>query len=94
MLARSTFVLSGVLVVGALLGSFIGKFLGLILPKGAVHDLFTTEISAGLTPTTVDLRVLEVTLGCILRFNITSVIGILIAAYLAIKLTKTTNVPQ
>lgn len=71
-----------VIVVGALLGSFIGGFIGHAFPDGIIHDLFSKEISAGLQPATLDLRVLEMTFGCILKFNVPSVIGILLAAYL------------
>ncbi len=77
-------ILTGILVivVGALLGSFIGGFIGHTFPEGMVHDLFSKEISAGLQPATLDLRVLEVTFGCLFKFNVTSVIGILLAAFL------------
>ena len=71
-----------VIVVGALLGSFIGGFIGHAFPDGVIHDLFAKEISAGLEPAKLDLRVLEVTFGCLLKFNVTSVIGILLAAFL------------
>lgn len=70
-----------VVVVGALLGSFIGGFIGHTFPEGMVHDLFSKEISAGLAPTTLDLRVIELTFGCLFKFNVPSVIGIVIAAY-------------
>ncbi len=71
-----------VIVIGALLGSFIGGFIGHAFPEGVVHDLFSKEITAGLQPTTLDLRVLEFTFGCLLKFNVPSVIGILLAAFL------------
>ena len=77
-------ILTGVVivVVGALLGSFIGGVIGHAFPEGAVHDLFSKEISAGLEPTQLDLRVVEVTFGCLLKFNVPSVIGIFLSAYL------------
>ena len=71
-----------VIVVGALLGSFIGGFIGHAFPNGMIHDLFAKEITAGLQPANLDLRVLEVTFGCLFKFNVPSVIGILLAAYL------------
>ena len=77
-----------VIVVGALLGSFIGGFIGHAFPGGVVHDLFSKDISAGLQPTTLDLRVLEITFGCLLKFNVPSVIGIILAAYLFRTFTK------
>ena len=71
-----------VIVVGALLGSFIWGFLGHAFPDGIIYDLFSKEISAGLSPTTLDLRVLELTFGCLLKFNVPSVLGILFSAYI------------
>lgn len=71
-----------VIVVGALLGSFIGGFIGHSFPEGIVHDLFSKEISAGLQPSILDLRVIELTFGCLFKFNVPSVIGICIAAFL------------
>ena len=77
-------ILTGVIivVVGALLGSFIGGFIGHAFPEGVIHDLFSKEITAGLQPAMLDLRVLEVTFGCLFKFNVPSVIGILLAAFL------------
>ena len=77
-----------VIVVGALLGSFIGGFIGHAFPEGIINDLFSKEITAGLAPATLDLRVLELTFGCLLKFNVPSVIGILLAAYLFRTFTK------
>ena len=71
-----------VIVVGALLGSFIGGFIYHAFPDGIIYDLFSKEISAGLSPTTLDLRVLELTFGCLLKFNVPSVLGILFSAYI------------
>ncbi|MFH1367696.1 MAG: DUF4321 domain-containing protein [Elusimicrobiota bacterium] len=79
---------AGVIVVGALLGSFLGKFVGLVLPNGSVKDLFATDLTAGLSPAVLDLRVIELTFGCMLKFNITSLLGILLAAYLFHKIAK------
>ena len=77
-----------VIVVGALLGSFIGGFIGHAFPEGMVHDLFSKEITAGLQPTTLDLRVLDITFGCLFKFNVPSVMGILTAAFLFRSISK------
>ena len=77
-----------VIVVGALLGSFIGGFIGHAFPEGVIHDLFSKEITAGLQPANLDLRVLEVTFGCLFKFNVPSVLGILTAAFLFRSISK------
>lgn len=72
-----------VVVVGALLGSFIGDFLALMFPEGGPwQNLFLKQIAAGLTPTKLDLKVAEFTFGFVLKFNVTSVAGILLSAIL------------
>ena len=77
---KSIFIGVIVIVVGALLGSLIGGFIGHTFPDGVIHDLFSKEISAGLQPTVLNLRVIEFTIGCMFKFNVPSVLGILIAA--------------
>lgn len=77
-----------IVVVGALIGSFIGKFIGMAVPSGSIKDLFATEISAGLSPSTLDLRVIELTFGCMFKFNITSVLGIIASALIFQKIVK------
>lgn len=81
-MAKSTIWFVVVIVVGALLGSFLGKFVGLVIPEGSVRDLFATEIAAGLHPTVLDLRVIELTFGCLFKLNITAVLGIIAAAWI------------
>jgi hypothetical protein len=72
-----------VVVVGALLGSFMGDFLALMFPEGGqVQALFLKTITAGLPPAKLDLKVAEFTFGFILKFNVTSVLGILLSAVL------------
>ncbi len=77
-----------IVVVGALLGTFLGEFLAMVMPDGGAKDLFAKGIEAGLHPTRLDLRVIELTFGCLFKFNITSIIGILAAAYLFRGITK------
>lgn len=78
-----------VIAVGALLGSFIGAFIGHAFPEGVIHDLFSKEIAGvGLPPTTLNLQVIQLTFGCLLNFNVPSILGILLAAYLFRSFTK------
>lgn len=72
-----------VIVAGALLGTFLGKAAGMALPSGRVHDLFATQIGpVGLHPTHLDLKIVELTFGCLFRFNVMTIAGIVIAAFL------------
>lgn len=80
--------LTGVLVGGALLGSFLGKFAAIAVPYGRTRDLLSTDITAGLHPTNIDLRVIDVTIGLLFRLNVMSIAGILLAAYLYKRVLK------
>lgn len=80
---KSLIVLIVVLVIGALLGTVLGKFVGMVIPEGSSwRELFTEQVTAGLHPTTLDLQVVDLTFGFLLKFNLPSIIGILIAAYI------------
>ncbi len=87
-MTKNTVWFIAVVVVGALLGTFLGKFIGIVMPAGAIRDLFATELSAGLSPAVLDLKVMELTLGCMLKFNICSVLGIIGAALIFKSIAK------
>lgn len=75
-----------ILVGGALLGTFLGKLIGMEFPNGRVHDLFATEVVAGMNPAHLDLRIIDLTFGGHLHFNMTSVAGVVVAAILVKKI--------
>jgi len=77
---KSIFHFTIIVLAGALLGTFLGKVMGIWFPAGPVHSLFATEINAGLHPSTVDLGLMDLTFGCLFKFNFTSLMGIIIAA--------------
>lgn len=77
-----------VVVVGSLLGLFIGKLLNMWFPAGQINALINTGINTGLTPTTVDLNLVEFTAGLVFKFNIASILGIFISAVIYKQLVK------
>ncbi len=81
-MGKNVLVVVCVVVVGALFGSFFGHFISTVFPDGTIHRLFANEISAGLQPTRLDLRVIELTFGCMMHFNMASVLGIVASALL------------
>jgi hypothetical protein len=77
-----------VVAVGSLLGLFVNKLFNIWFPSGQVHALLNTAINTGLHPTTVDLNLVEFTAGLVFKFNISSIVGIFIAAVIYKQLVK------
>ena len=78
-----------IIIVGALIGTFIGKLVAIMFPQqAAIKDLFATEMATGLHPVTLDLFVITLTFGCLFKINITGIMGIAAAALLSKPLFK------
>jgi hypothetical protein len=72
-----------VLVISATAGSFAGKFFQSISPEGsAFHNLFGVEEEIGISPTKLDLIIIEFTFGCIFKFNLLSVLFMITGGYI------------
>ena len=74
-------------LAGAMIGTALGQFLGYVLPEGSTVKQFfltTFEKSFGFGDSgfLVDLGVIALDFGFVLRFNVCSVIGFAIAYYL------------
>lgn len=82
----STAGLIALLVVGALLGALMGEVIRILFPGGILEQLFARGVSPGLSPTTLDLRVLSITFGFTIRLNLASLLGIGLALYIYRKL--------
>ncbi|MEM4368305.1 MAG: DUF4321 domain-containing protein [Candidatus Anstonellales archaeon] len=75
------------IIIGTLLGAFIGKAFSKLFPRDStVKEMLSVEIKPGLQPTTVDLGILEITFGALIKLNITAVIGLIITAIIFRKL--------
>lgn len=69
------------LILGALVGSLLGEVIRLLFPGGTLEQLFARGVSPGLSPATMDLRVLSITFGFTLRLNLASLLGIALAIF-------------
>lgn len=70
-----------IVVVGLVIGSLLGELFGQLLPAGWLQDLLTRGPTVGLTPpATVDLRLVSLTFGLVLKVNLVGVLGVVIAA--------------
>lgn len=86
---KTVFHILVVIVTGTLFGTVVNK-LGSIWfsPQGNVNSILSTAVNTGLNPTTVDLGVIQFTLGLLFKFNISTVIGIFIAAVIYKQIIK------
>ena len=70
------------IVLGVLIGSVLGQLVGLLLPTGIVKEFFLRSAQFGFSPTTLNLALIQITLGFTFKLNIIGVIGIFLATYI------------
>jgi hypothetical protein len=76
-----------ILLIGTLIGAFIGKVIYKLFPADStVRDMLAVEIRPGIQPATIDLGILDITFGAVIKLNITAVIGLIITAIIFRKL--------
>lgn len=71
-----------IIVMGGIVFGAFGEFLGFIIPDGTVKTVFLKNIWVGFSPITINLHIVSFTIGFHLKFNIISVIGIILFAYI------------
>lgn len=70
-----------ILLVGAVIGSFLGELASTLLPQGWLQNLLTKGPTVGLkNPATLDLQFLSVSLGLALKVNLVALLGLILAA--------------
>jgi Domain of unknown function (DUF4321) len=69
------------ILVGAILGGYVGELLGLLIPAGFFHDLFVKSFDVGLDTMVLDLRIVVLTLGFKIYINLCSIIGMIAGFY-------------
>ncbi len=75
-----------IVLLGAILGGVLGEILGLIVTEGILNKLLVTGLSLSLTPSTLDLAVLNFTFGMGMKLNLLSVFGVIGAIWLYYKM--------
>jgi len=79
---RSIGIIIIALIAGAMIGTLFGEILGMTLPDGVVKELFLRSVTLSLGPTTLDLLIVNFTLGFSFKLNFSGIIGLGIAYYL------------
>ena len=71
------------ILVGGLLGGVLGEILRVLTPPGTVQNIFAKAITPGFDPPlTIDLVMLKLTFGFILKMNLLTLLGIFLGIYL------------
>ena len=70
-----------IIILGGIIGSVLGDAIALVLPAGVVKQFFLESWPFGIEPTTINLRILKITFGFSIKFNIIGVVGIFLLAY-------------
>jgi len=71
-----------VIVLGAVIGTLVGKILTFILPEGVVKQFFLISTTLSVGPGTVNIILMSITVGFSITLNVISLIGIGISYYL------------
>lgn len=80
---KSGWALLGFVFIGGLLGGVLGEILTVFTSPGPVQTIFARSISPGLDPPlTVDLVLIKITMGFLLKLNLLTLLGILLGYYL------------
>jgi hypothetical protein len=79
---RNPWIFVFIIVLGAIVGSAIGHILGIVLPQGAVKTVFLKALTVGIPTFTLNLAILNLTLGFMVHINLVTVIFIVLLAYL------------
>jgi len=70
------------ILLGGILGGYVGELLGLVVPSGFLHDLFMKGFSLGFdSPIILDLRVIVLTFGFKIFLNLFGVVGMIAGLY-------------
>ncbi|MBS4032185.1 MAG: DUF4321 domain-containing protein [Clostridiales bacterium] len=78
--SKGTGILIILLIIGSIFGSLLGEALSGFVP------FLTYGRSVGLSPTTIDLASVTITLGLILKLNIASIIGFFFTLFIYTRL--------
>ena len=66
------------LLLGAIVGGFLGDLIGSVLPPGAAKTLFSKSIQIGFETTRLELYSISFTVGIMFKINFMSVLTVLL----------------
>jgi hypothetical protein len=66
------------LLLGAVIGGFVGDLIGSMLPPGAAKTLFSKSVQIGFETTHVEFYSISFTIGIMFKINFVSVLTVLL----------------
>ena len=80
---KSPWLLLLFVILGGLFGGILGEVLRITAPEGTIQNIFSTALMPGIQPPlTVDLILLKITFGFLLKMNLLTFLGIFLGLYL------------
>ncbi len=80
---KSGWTLLGFIFIGGLLGGMLGEILTVFAPSEPIQTIFAKSVSPGIhPPLTIDLVLIKVTIGFLLKINLLTILGIFLGMYL------------
>lgn len=80
---KSPWLLLLFVILGGLFGGILGEVLRIMAPEGTIQNIFSTALMPGIQPPlTVDLILLKITFGFLLKMNLLTFLGIFLGLYL------------
>ncbi len=74
------------ILLGEILGGYLGELLGLLIPTGFVHDIFIKGFTLGFdSPLILNLRIIVLTFGVKVFINLLGVVGMITGLYYSSK---------
>ena len=70
------------IILGGILGGYMGELLGILIPTGFLHNIFVRGFPLGFdSPMVLNLKVVVLTLGFKLMINLFGIIGMIAGLY-------------
>jgi len=69
------------ILLGGILGGYVGELLALLIPVGFFHNLFNAGFPLGFDPFSFNLRVIVLTFGLKIYLNLFGLVGMIFGLY-------------
>ncbi|MFH1069903.1 MAG: DUF4321 domain-containing protein [Candidatus Glassbacteria bacterium] len=72
-----------VIIIGMLVGGYLGEMLATFMPDGVAKDFFLTSIKGEFGPVSINLLIIALTFGpLVMKINLVAILGMFVVFYL------------